>query len=66
MMDIDHVNILDGLVFEIVFDKMEKSGVEKSSFRGGNIIISVRVSSEIFIVSHRSWHVNIPKSATLL
>ena len=29
MKDIDHVNILDGLVFEIVFDKVEKSGVEK-------------------------------------
>ena len=39
MKDIDHVNILDGLVFEIVSDKVEKSVVEKPCFRGGDIII---------------------------
>ena len=32
MKDIDRVNILDGLVFEIVFGKVEKSGVEKPSY----------------------------------
>ena len=31
MEDIDRINILDGLVFEIVFGKVEKSGVEKPS-----------------------------------
>ena len=40
MKDIDRANILDGLVIEIVFGKVEKSGVEKPSFRGGDIIIS--------------------------
>ena len=40
MKDIDRVNILDGLVFENIFDKAEKSGFEKPSFRGGDIIIS--------------------------
>ena len=40
MKDKDCVNILDGLVFENVFDKVEKSGFEKPSFRGGDIIIS--------------------------
>ena len=40
MKDKDRVNIMDGLVFENLFDKVEKSGFEKPSFRGGDIIIS--------------------------
>ena len=32
MMCVDRINILDGLVFEIVFGKVEKSGVKKPSF----------------------------------
>ena len=40
MKDIDCVNILDRLVCEFFFGKVEKSGVEKPSFRGGDIIIS--------------------------
>ena len=43
MKDIDHVNILDGLVFENGFDKVEKSGFEKPSFWGGDMIISTPV-----------------------
>ena len=34
MKDIDRVNIQGGLVFEHDFDKVEKSGFEKPSFRG--------------------------------
>ena len=32
MTDVDHVNILARLLFEIAFDKVEKSGVEKKIF----------------------------------
>ena len=39
MKDKDRVNIMDGLVFENFLDKVEKSGFEKPSFRGGDIII---------------------------
>jgi len=35
MKDKDRVNIMDGLVFENLFDKVKKSGFEKPSFRGG-------------------------------
>ena len=40
MKDIDRVNIQDGILFEIFFDKVEKYGFEKPSFWGGDIIIS--------------------------
>ena len=36
MKDIDGVNILDGLLFENVFDKVEKSGL-KTKFSRGDI-----------------------------
>ena len=32
MTDVDHVNILARLLFEIAFDKVEKSGIEKLIF----------------------------------
>lgn len=35
MNDIDYVNILDSLVFQIAFDKVEESCMEKPSFQGG-------------------------------
>ena len=35
MKDIDCVDILDGLVFENVFDKIEKCGFENQVFEGG-------------------------------
>ena len=35
MNDIDHVDILIKIVFEIAFEKMEKSDIEKSIFQGG-------------------------------
>ena len=46
MKDIDRVNIQGGLVFEHDFDKVEKSGFEKLSFRGGDIIISPPVHTD--------------------
>ena len=35
MNDIDRVDILIKLVFEIAFEKVEKSDIEKSIFQGG-------------------------------
>ena len=35
MNDIDHVDILIKLVFEISFEKVEKSDIEKPNFQGG-------------------------------
>ena len=35
MNDIDHVDILIKLVFEIAFEKVEKSDIEKPIFQGG-------------------------------
>ena len=35
MNDIDHVDILTKLIFEIAFEKVEKSDIEKPIFQGG-------------------------------
>ena len=65
MKDIDRANILDGLVIEIVFGKVEKSGVEKPSFWGGDIIISPpgtdRVNTETRLNTLQSYDARNPK-----